>query len=126
MYSIVYEVHSTFCPAVPDKPSMINVTLDRRSLLVMWAYTSPPLSEGAVVSGYHVYLDGQRVQEIPKNAVTMFNITSLTPFTNYTVQVSAYNTRGDGMEQEGPWSDPVTVTTLGDCTFPQKHSVPLL
>ena len=92
----------------------------------MWAYTNPPLSEGAVVFGYHVYLDGQSVQKIPNNAVTMFNITSLTPFTNYTVQVSAYNTRGDGMEQEGPRSNPMTVTTLEDCTFPQKHSVQLL
>ena len=121
---LLYEVQYSYIhfPAVPDKPSVISVTPDRRSLLVMWAYTNPPLNEGAVVSGYHVYLDGQRVQEIPNNAVTMFNITSLTPFTNYTVQVSAYNTRGNGMEQEGPRSDLMTVTTLGDCMFTQMPS----
>ena len=81
----------------------------------MWDYTNPSLSEGAVISGYHVYLDGQRVQKILNSTMTTFIITSLSPFTNYSVEISAYNTRGDGTEQEGPRSDPVTAVTLGEC-----------
>ena len=100
---------------MPDKPTGINITPNTRSLLVMWDYTNPLLSEGAVISGYHVYLDGERVQKILDSATTTFNITFLSPFTNYSVEISAYNTRGDGTEQEGPRSDPVTAVTLGDC-----------
>ena len=77
----------------------------------MWNYTNPPLGEGPVISGYRVYVDGQRMEE---TAETQFSITPLLPFTNYTVEVSAYNTRGDGVEQEGPRSDPMTERTLED------------
>ena len=80
----------------------------------MWNYTNPLLSEGAVISGYRVYLDGQRVRELTSSSMNQFNITSLSPFTNYTVEVSAYNTRGDGVQQEGPRSDAMTITTMED------------
>ena len=80
----------------------------------MWNYTNPLLSEGAVISGYRVYLDGQRVRELTSTSMNQFNITSLSPFTNYTVEVSAYNTRGDRVQQEGPRSDAMTITTMED------------
>ena len=99
---------------MPDKPTVTGITPNRRSLLVTWDYTNPSLSEGAVISGYHVYIDGQRNQTVSNSAMTTFNITSLSPFTNYSVEISAYNTRGDGMEQEGPRSDPVTEMTQED------------
>ena len=79
----------------------------------MWNYTNPLISEQAVISGYHVYLDGQRVRELTSSSMNQFNITSLSPFTNYIVQVSAYNTRRDGEQQEGPRSEAMTITTLG-------------
>ena len=104
-------------PTVPDKPTVIGITPNRRSLLVMWNYTNPYFSEGVVISGYHVYIDGQRVQKILNSAMNTLNITSLSPFTNHTVEISAYNTRGDGMEQEGPRSDPVTEITQQDGWF---------
>ena len=77
----------------------------------MWTYTNPPLSEGPVISGYRVYVDGQRMGG---TAETQFNIAPLLPFTDYTVEVSAYNTRGDGVEQEGSRSDSVSERTLED------------
>ena len=80
----------------------------------MWNYTNPLLSEGAVIAGYRVYLDGQRVRELTSSSMNQFNITSLSPFTNYTVEVSAYNTNGDGEQQEGPRSDAMTVATMED------------
>ena len=98
---------------MPDKLTMISITPEKRSLLVMWNYTNPLLSEGAVISGYHVYLDGQGVRELTSSSMNQFNITSLSPFINYTVEVSAYNTRGDGEQQEGPRSEAMTITTLG-------------
>ena len=80
----------------------------------MWNYTNPLLSEGAVISGYRVYLDDQRVEELTSSSINQFNVTSLSLFTNYTVAVSAFNTRGDGMKQEGPRSDPQPTRTLED------------
>ena len=93
---------------------MISITPERRSLLVLWSYTNPLLSEGAVISGYRVYLDGQRVRELTSSSMNQFNITSLSPFTNYTVEVSAYNTNRDRVQQEGPRSDAMTITTMED------------
>ena len=91
----------------------------------MWNYTNPLLSEGAVISGYHVYLDGQsvnvshtfntsRVEELTSSSMDQYSFVKLQPFTNYTVEVSAFNTRGDGMKQEGSRSDPLSwMTTRG-------------
>ena len=106
----------TLC-TVPDSPAIDNITPGRSSLLVTWSYTNPPLAEGAVISGYRVYLNDSQVGEVTGSAVTEFNITSLPPFTYYSVQVSAYNTRGDGVQQEGPQSDIMTQRTEEDCTF---------
>ena len=101
--------------AVPDSPAIDNITPGRSSLPVTWSYTNPPLAEGAVISGYRVYLNDSRNGEVTGSAVTQFNITSLSPFTYYSVQVSAYNTRGDGVQQEGPRSEVIAVRTLAEC-----------
>ena len=96
--------------AVPDRPTIASITPDRTYLLITWSYTNPPLSEGAVISGYRLYLDGSMVGEVIGSAVTQYNITSLSLFTNYTVQVSAYNTRGEGLR-----SNAVITRTLAEC-----------
>ena len=84
----------------------------------MWNYTNPLLSEGAVISGYHVYIDGslidgQRVEELTGSSINQYSFVTLQPFTNYTVEVSAFNTRGDGIKQEGSRSDPLSLMTSG-------------
>ena len=91
---------------------MLQVTTETRSLLAVWTYPNPP--EGAVISGYRVYLNGVLNQDTT-SATQRVSIKGLTPFTNYTVEVSAFNTLEDGTVQEGPRSDPVTETTLGEC-----------
>ena len=63
-----------------------------------------------MISGYRLYLDNSLRVEVTGFAVTQYNITSLSPFTNYTVQVSAYNTRGEGLR-----SNAVTTRTLAEC-----------
>ena len=98
-------------PIGPDRPVMLQVTTEARSLLAMWTYTNPV--EGAVIDGYHVYIDGSLHSTITTNTISL-TITGLTPFTNYTVEVSAFNTREDGTVQEGPRSDPTTEATLGE------------
>ena len=97
---------------MPDSPVIRQVLTETRSLLVTWAYTNPPLSGGAVIDGYRVYIDGSLDHTMASSA-TQLRVSGLTPFTNYTVEVSAFNTRiRDGDVQEGPRSDPITNMTL--------------
>ena len=101
---------------VPDSPSIASITPGRSSLLVAWSYTNPLLAD-AVISGYHVYLNDSQNGEVIDSSTTQFNITSLSPFTYYSVEVSAYNTREGGVEQEGPRSDVMAHRTDEDCEF---------
>ena len=94
---------------------MLQVTTEARSLLAMWTYSNPPLAEGAVISGYRVYINSSNYRLNHTTSDTQLNVIGLTPFTNYTVEVSAFNTRGDGSVQEGPRSDPITAVTPGEC-----------
>ena len=48
-----------------------------------------------------------------------FNLTELTPFTSYTVQVVAVNDIGTG-----PYSTPLTVKTLQDGELQHKTPIP--
>ena len=98
---------------MPDRPVLLQVTTEARSLSATWTYSNPPLSEGAVIYGYRVYVNCL-LNSTTTTAQPSISISGLTPFTNYTVEVSAFNTRGDGTVQEGPRSDPVTETTLGE------------
>ena len=47
-----------------------------------------------------------------------YNLTGLTPFTNYSLQVAAVNDRGTG-----PYSTPLTVETLQDGEL--QHKTPI-
>ena len=92
---------------------MLQVTTETRSLLATWTYSNPPLAN-AVIDGYHVYVNSSDYNLDRMTNATQLNVTGLTPFTNYTVEVSAFNTRRDGMKQVGPRSDPVTDMTQED------------
>ena len=96
---------------MPAQP-VVSVDGRNRSLLVTWTYDNPPLSE-AVIDGYRVYRDGVMVVDVPATQ-RQFIVDSLDPFTNYTVEVLAYN-RINGEVQLGPRSEPVTEETLQDC-----------
>ena len=91
---------------------MLEVNVGARSLLATWTYSNPPLDAGAMINGYRVYVNGLLTDTTEQ---LNSNVSGLTPFTNYTVEVSAFNQQGDGTEQEGPRSEPVTETTLEDC-----------
>ena len=52
-------------------------------------------------ANYTVYITGEEIRQ--------FNLTELTPFTTYSVQVAAVNIEG-----AGPYSTPLTVETLKD------------
>ena len=122
MFTYCFCVHVIYCDnvfpmlcTVPNSPAIASITPGRSSLLVTWSYTNPPLAEGAVISGYRVYLNDSLIGEVTGSTTTEFNITSLSPFTYYSVQVSAYNTRGDGVRQEGQRSEQVIARTLAEC-----------
>ena len=97
---------------MPDQPVILQVTTDTDSLLATWTYSNPPLVEGPVIDGYHVYINGLLNRTITDQLNV--SVTELTPFTNYTVEVSAFNMRSNGTIQEGPRSDPVTEMTDED------------
>ena len=111
--NIAYHVNFNLYSIAPDQPVIVQVITEARSLLANWTYSNPPLNEGAVIHGYRVYINGL-LSGTTTTAQLSISITGLTPFTNYTVEVSAFNTRGDGTVQEGSRSDPVTETTLGE------------
>ena len=102
---------------MPDRPEILQITTEDRSLLATWTYSNPPLTEGAVISGYRVYINSSNYRLNRTAPDTQLTVTGLTPFTNYTVEVSAFNTRGDGSVQEGPRSDPTIAVTLGILMF---------
>ena len=90
---------------------MLRVTTETRSLQAVWTYPNPP--EGAMISGYRIYINGLLNRVTTYSATQSVSIEELTPFTNYTVEVSAFNSF-NGTIQEGPRSDPVTNVTLAD------------
>ena len=91
---------------------MLRVTTETRSLQAEWTYPNPP--KGAVIDGYRVYIDSVLSRVTTYSATQSVSIEELTPFTNYTVEVSAFNTLENGTIQEGPRSDAVTEMTPAD------------
>ena len=104
----------SFSPIAPDRPEMLQVATAARSLLATWNYSNPPLSQGPLINGYRLYVKGSNYILNHTTSDLWLNVTGLTPFTNYTVQVLAFNTMGDGSIQRGPMSDSVTAMTLED------------
>ena len=77
----------------------------------MWE-TVPCPHKGAPITDYKLnYTNGSDsyTANIAGEENTQYNLTGLTPFTNYSVQVAAVNDRGTG-----PYSTPLTVETLQD------------
>ena len=102
---------------MPDRPVVLQITTEARSLLATWTYSNPPLAQGAVINGYRIYITSSNYSLNHMTTALQLSVTRLVPFTNYTVEVSAFNTRGDGTVQEGPRSDPTTETTLGEYMY---------
>ena len=87
--------------------------MESRSLSVLWG-TVPCPHQGGPITGYrlrYVYSNGSDsyTVNLAGECNTQYNLTGLTPFTNYSVQVAAVNDRGTG-----PYSTPLIVETLQD------------
>lgn len=88
-------------PGVPATPAGAAVSGQSSSALTLsWNAVS-----GA--TGYYVYQDGVRVRTVTGGALSV-QLTDLAAATSYSLQVSAYNTAGEGAK-----STPVTGTTTG-------------
>ncbi len=86
----------------PTAPTALDTTaVTDTQVDLTWSPASDPESG---VASYNVYRDGALVGS---SATTTFSDTGLTPFTNYTYEVSAVN--GSGLE--GPRSAPLVVMT---------------
>ena len=90
-------------PAPPTIPAVTEKTSS--SLTVSWTYDNPP--SGAVISGYNIFVDGALVGMTSREDMR-YTITGLDPFTNYSIEVSAFN------ENEGLRSDVVTAMTIAE------------
>ena len=83
--------------------------MESRSLSVVWE-TVPCPHQGGPITGYRLrYINGSDsyTVNITGEENTQYNLTGLTPFTSYSVQVAAVNDRGTGL-----YSAPLTVETL--------------
>ena len=89
---------------------LTNKSVESRSLSVVWGTVSCPHQRGPI-TGYRLrYSNGTFIaNSTAEEESIQFNLTGLTPFTNYSVQVAAVNDGGTG-----PYSTPLTVETLQD------------
>ena len=88
----------------PD--GLTNTSVERKSLIIRWK-TVPCLDQRGPITGYRLrYSNGT---SIVNTTGEEYELTGLTPFTNYSVQVAAVNAGGTG-----PYSSPLTVETLQD------------
>ena len=85
-----------------------NTSVESRSLTVVWG-TVPCPDQRGTITGYKLRYNSMMV-DISGQTITQHELTGLTPFTSYSVQVAAVNAGGTG-----PYSDPIlTVETLQD------------
>ena len=98
-----------FVSPVPASPTGLLVSGKTNSMLtVSWTYDHPDSGEN--IFGYSIYVDGEIVGTT-SNDVMQYNITGLDPFTNYSIQVTAFN------DNNGPRSDAVVAMTEEDSEF---------
>ena len=99
-------------PLVPTgDPQGLNITsIESRSLVVVWGTVPCPHQRGSI-TGYRLrYSNGTSIVNTTGEESRYHNLTGLTPFTSYSMQVAAVNTGGTG-----PYSKPAfTVLTLQD------------
>ena len=103
----MHELHVS-SPAPTGAPGgLTSTSVESRSLSVVWG-TVPCPHQGGPITGYRLrYSNGT---SIVNTTGEKYNLTGLTPFTSYSVQVAAVNDGGTG-----PYSDPaLTVETLQD------------
>ena len=91
---------------------LTNKSVESRSLSIVWGTVSCPHQRGPI-TGYRLrYSNGTFIVNSTAEEESIqyvYNLTGLTPFTNYSVQVAAVNGGGTG-----PYSTPLTVETLQD------------
>ena len=98
-------------PAPTGAPGgLTNKSVETRSLGVMWGTVPCPQQRGSI-TGYRLrYTNGTSiVNSTAGEGSRQYNLTGLTPYTSYSVQVAAVNDGGTG-----PYSTLLTVETLQD------------
>ena len=108
----VHELHVSFSAPTGAPGGLTSTSVESRSLSVVWG-TVPCPHQGGPITGYRLcYSNGSDsyTVSITGKGRRQYNLTELSPFTSYYVQVAAVNDRGTG-----PYSDlALTVETLQD------------
>ena len=89
---------------------LTSTSVGSRSLSVVWGIVAC-LEQRGPITGYRLrYSNGTSIMNTTGQERRHHNLTGLTPYTSYSVQVAAVNNKGTG-----PYSDPIlTVETLQD------------
>ena len=109
--------HSAFLsplPAPSAAPEVLQSNMSSTSVLIWWGNIScTELNSDLLGYTIHYNSDGEgddwNTIDVTGSTNT-YNITGLTPYTNYSIQVAAMNMLGD----LGPYSDTIIVQTLKD------------
>ena len=88
--------------------------MDSATILVQWDEV-PCLDQNSIIAGYTVqYEFGDQSNSLPTTGTDrMASLTSLQPFTNYSIQVAAVNSNNE----MGPLSTPITEHTPAASKF---------
>ena len=103
-------LHTLYASAPTGAPrGLTSASVGSRSLGVVWGTVPCPHQRGSI-TGYRLcYSNGTSIVNTTGEGSRQYNLTGLTPFTNYSVQVAAVNDGGTG-----PYSAPLTVETNKD------------
>ena len=83
-------------PSVPSSPAFLNVTVaGPHTITLTW---SPPTQPNGTILAYTISYQGGGMEDIVVvgGNESWVNLTSLTPYTNYTLSVSANTSAGEG------------------------------
>ena len=82
--------------AVPERPvDLMAIEIQSRFIVINW---TEPHDNNAPISGYYIFVNDITIMH--SSIETKYNITELSPYTNYTISVLAFNTIGNSSVSE--------------------------
>ena len=100
-YILVFKTYIVLTLSTAPTSSVSNITIssvEARSMIISWGEV-PCLGQNGPITGYLLYYSSTTSSDtinITGRDNRQYNLTTLTPYTNYTVTVTAYNDDGIG------------------------------
>ena len=114
-YRIYYRLFAFNSADVPDAPSSVKVNdIQSRTVAIEWRKPKQDKLEGAIASyliKYHVVSNPNNVTTVSiAPTPTSYKLSNLVPYTNYSMQIAAISSVGEGV-----WSELMDFTTDSAC-----------